>query len=52
MVSAQQLRQKAELCRRAASVPTHGGTAADRILIELANRLEQEADAAEGSSDG
>jgi hypothetical protein len=47
MTSAQKLRQKAELCRRAADIPTEGGTAADRVLMKLAYRLEQEADAAE-----
>jgi len=47
MTSAQKLRQKAELCRRAAAIPTEGGTAADRVLMKLAYRLEQEADAAE-----
>jgi len=44
---AQQLRRKAELCRRAASITTQGGLSADRALIELAQRLEQEADGIE-----
>jgi hypothetical protein len=47
MTSAQKLRQKAALCRRAAAIPTEGGTTADRVLMKLAHRLEQEADAAE-----
>jgi hypothetical protein len=47
MTSAQKLRQKAELCRRVAAIATEGGTTADRVLLNLAHQLEQEADAAE-----
>lgn len=38
-----ELRRKAEQLRRVASVPTQGGAVEDRILIELAERLDQEA---------
>jgi hypothetical protein len=44
---AEQLRRKAELCRRAAAIPTRGGLSEDRALLDLAQRLEQEADATE-----
>jgi len=43
----EQIRRKAELCRRAAGIPTHGGLSDDRALIELAQRLDQEADVIE-----
>jgi hypothetical protein len=39
---AQQLRQKAQLCRRAADIPTEGCNV-DSELIWLAQRLEREA---------
>ncbi|MBV8337304.1 MAG: hypothetical protein JO358_18060 [Alphaproteobacteria bacterium] len=42
--NAKELRRKAALCRRAASVPTTGSTNADRILLELAEQLEREAE--------
>jgi hypothetical protein len=38
-----ELRRKAALCRRAASVPTSGSGNADRILVALAEQLEQDA---------
>jgi hypothetical protein len=40
----QALRAAAARCRRASNVRTEGGQAADRQLIALAMRLEQEAD--------
>jgi hypothetical protein len=39
-----ELRKKAALCRRAASIPTSGSSNADRILVALAERLERDAD--------
>ena len=36
------LRALAALCRRAASIPTTGGHRADRVLLDLADRLERE----------
>lgn len=42
-----ELRQKAALCRRAASVPTIGGHCEDRVLLAVAEQLEQEAEALE-----
>jgi hypothetical protein len=50
--SAQKLRQKAELCRRVAAIATEGGATADRVLMKLAHRLEQEVDAAERKASG
>jgi hypothetical protein len=47
MTHTRKLRQKAELCRRVAGIATQGGTTADRILLRLARRLEEEADATE-----
>ena len=38
------LRQHAELARRAAGVPTEGGRDADRHLMALAERLDQQAE--------
>ena len=38
-----ELRSKAAEMRRLASVPTSGGHCADRVLIEIAERLEYEA---------
>ena len=46
-----QLRQKAALCRRAASVPTEGSHRTDRLLIKLAEELEREAAALERSQE-
>jgi hypothetical protein len=43
----QQLRQKAELLRRVASIPTDGDGLIDRDLLVLADQLEQEADVTE-----
>jgi hypothetical protein len=43
-MTAQELRRRAALCRRAANVPTSGSSNADRILLELAEQLEREAD--------
>jgi hypothetical protein len=45
MTLVKELREKAALCRRAARVPTNGGRAVDRILIELAEQLEHQAEA-------
>ena len=49
-VSAKELRRKAALCRRAASVPTSGSTNADRILLDLAEQLEHKAELYEQQS--
>ena len=49
MSKAAQLRQKAALCRRAASVHTEGSHRTDRLLIKLAEELEREAEALENS---
>jgi hypothetical protein len=38
-----ELRSKAALCRRAASIPTSGSASADRILLGLAEQLERDA---------
>jgi hypothetical protein len=38
-----ELRKKAALCRRAASIPTSGSGNADRILMALAEQLEHDA---------
>ena len=43
MVTAAALLARAELCRRAASIPTAGGHQSDQILLDLAERLEREA---------
>lgn len=47
MNDAKELHQKANQARRAASVRTCSGQAADRQLLAMAVRLEQQADAAE-----
>ena len=47
MNDAKDLREKANQARRAASVRTCSGQAADRQLLAMAVRLEQQADAAE-----
>jgi len=47
MTDACDLRKKAALFRRAASIKTDGGALADRHLIELAEELEREAEALE-----
>lgn len=47
MNAASELRKKAELCRRAASVPSDGGKHADRLLLDLAYHLEREAETIE-----
>jgi hypothetical protein len=47
MIRVQQLRQKAELLRRVASIPTHGDGLIDRDLFVLADQLEEEADVRE-----
>ena len=41
--AAEELRRKAALCRRAAQIATEGGTRADRILLQLAERLDRQA---------
>jgi len=43
IVRAAALRARAALCRRAAGTPTVGGHESDRILIDLAESLEREA---------
>jgi hypothetical protein len=43
MIRVQQLRRKAELARRTAAIPTQDGMLTDRSLLELADRLEEEA---------
>ena len=40
---ADELRRKATLCRRAASIPTTGSAGTDRMLIALAEQLECDA---------
>ena len=47
MIRVQQLRQKAELLRRVARIPTHGDGLIDRDLLVLADQLEEEADVTE-----
>jgi hypothetical protein len=47
MNDAKDLREKAQQARRAASVRTQSGQAADRQLLALAVRLERQADQAE-----
>jgi hypothetical protein len=47
MADAVELRKKAALFRRIARVPTPGGSSADRVLLQLADRLDDEAGAAE-----
>jgi hypothetical protein len=49
MSKAAQLRQKAALCRRAASVPTEGSRRTNVLLLYLAEQLEREAAALEES---
>lgn len=44
MIDPRELREHAARCRRIATIRTVGGQAADRRLIELAQRLEQLAD--------
>jgi len=39
----QELLRKAQLCRRAARIPTSGSWNTDRILVVLAERLEHDA---------
>jgi hypothetical protein len=47
VTSVQQLRQKAELLRRVASIPTHGDGLIDRDLLVLADQLQEQADVRE-----
>jgi hypothetical protein len=47
VIRVQQLRHKAELLRRVASIPTHGDGLIDRDLLVLADRLQEEADVRE-----
>ena len=47
MIRVRQLRHKAELLRRVASIPTNGDRLIDWDLSVLADQLEQEADARE-----
>ena len=51
MSDAAELREKAILFRRIASIKTSGGSSADRVLLYLAERLEDEAAVAERKSD-
>jgi hypothetical protein len=48
MPNADELRRRAATFRRAAAVPTTGSAIDDRILIELAEGLESEAEVIEG----
>jgi hypothetical protein len=43
-VASAQLRARAVVCRAAARIPTDGGHETDRLLREIAGRLEREAD--------
>ena len=43
MSDAAELRKKAALFRRIASIPTSGGSPAERVLLLLADRLDDEA---------
>jgi hypothetical protein len=45
MIRVEQLREKAERLRHLAGIPTNGGALADRHLVDLADRLDKEADA-------
>jgi hypothetical protein len=47
MNDAKDLREKAQQARRAASIRTESGQAADRQLLAMAVRLERQADEAE-----
>jgi hypothetical protein len=47
MEHARELRRKAQQFRRLAAVRTQGGTVDDRILIDLAGRFDEEAEARE-----
>ena len=51
MSKAAQLRQKAALYRRAANIPPEGSHRTDRLLVELADKLEREAEALEASGE-
>jgi len=46
---AAELRRKARLCRRATAVPIQGAAGIDRLLLEIAEQLEREAEALENS---
>jgi hypothetical protein len=48
VIRVQQLRQKAELLRRVASILTHGDGLIDQDLLVLADQLQEEADVREG----
>lgn len=50
MTQGQELRQRAALCRRAASIPTSGSAHADHILVLLAEQLERDASLLEKQS--
>jgi hypothetical protein len=51
MSDATELRRKAALLRRVASIPTSGGMHTDRVLIGLAERLDSEAARVERQSE-
>jgi hypothetical protein len=38
------LRQRADLCRRVARIPTEGGRHEDRVLLIIADQLERDAE--------
>ena len=48
---ASDLRRRAALARRAASIPTSGSARVDRVLVVLADLLEREASALERKED-
>lgn len=52
MRHADRLRKQAARCREAASVPTTGSATADRILLDIAAALEDEAACVEGGHYG
>lgn len=47
---AERLRQRAVMCRGIAAIRTNGGHETDRLLREIAERLEREADQIEQRS--
>jgi len=47
--AAAQIRQKAALCRRAASIPTEGSNHTNILLLDIAERLDREAATLENS---
>jgi hypothetical protein len=47
----QRLRARARMCRGVAAMPTNGGHATDRMLRDIADRLEREADELEANGE-